>query len=385
MDDSTPGRRSAHFLRTRRHPLAGAVLLAVLGSALAGCASSGPVQGDAAVQRAQSAYARKEYRKAAELLSVPAMQGNAEAQYALGYLYYYGRGVRKDQRRARAWFEDAARLGHPGAQRALRLLTVYAQMPPLPGEDAPAKQAGDGRDAADPAPESASVEAPAGMGSVTAGEPMPASANVLPAAAPVTSGQAVPAPEATAPAEVTAAPVVPTEAMSPAAQPDADTTAPAAPASPVTAPAPVVPSSPAPAPRALHSAQAPVEAAPVTMKASWRESPAPAPQRVSLAATPASVEDAASPAARPRYTVHLLSSRSRADLERLVQAHGLVDANYYAVDRADGRHYRLIYGGFETVAEARRALDALPRALHAHGAWVNNYPADVVVTGFEAL
>lgn len=338
MDDTALDQRAPKPSRMHRLPLAGAVLLAILGGVLTGCASSGPLQIDA-VQDARSAYARKEYRKAAELLSVPAMQGNAEAQYALGYLYYYGRGVRKDQYRARAWFEDAARLGHAGAQRALKLLTVYAQMPRLPGEDGTTQ----------------SVSA--------APEPTPLEA---PASAP---GQAVTSPVGES-SPIQAAPV-----------PAAPVPAPTAPVQAAPRPAPVEPTPSVPSSRALHAVQAPAavhEAVPVTLKASWREHAASPSQHA--APRPAPAETTAPPAVRPRYTIHLLSSRSHADLVRLVQAHGLADARYYTVERTDGSHYRLIYGGFETLTAARQALETLPRALHAHGPWVNNYPMDVAVT-----
>lgn len=348
--DSTIERHPAGFLRARRHPLAGAVLLTVLGGVLAGCATHAPARGDTALRDAQSAYARQDYRKAAELLAVPAMQGNAEAQYALGYLYYYGRGVRKDQRRARAWFEDAARLGHAGARQALELMTVYAQMPPLPGEETPVKQ--DGESVADPAEASAADNVQTSVGNE--GESRSTAAETANAAA-----------------SQTPAPQTPVETTAPAATQGTDTAVPAAPAAPPTRP--------------LHSAEMPAVAPEVTpattVKASWRESSAPALQRTSLAA----IEDTASSKVRPRYTIHLLSSRNLADLERLVQAHGLTDIHYYAVDRADGRHYRLIFGGFQTMAEARRVLDALPHALQAHRPWVNNYPVEVTVSGFAAL
>jgi septal ring-binding cell division protein DamX len=89
-------------------------------------------------------------------------------------------------------------------------------------------------------------------------------------------------------------------------------------------------------------------------------------------------------AARPRYTLHLLSSRSKADLKRVAQAHGLSHAvSYYQVEQQDGPHYRLILGGFDTVAEAQSALNALPAALFKSKPWVNNYPTQALVIHFE--
>ena len=58
------------------------------------------------------AEAAKWYRKAAE-------QGNAQAQYQLGYMYDYGKGVPKDKEEVVKWWRKAAEQGHAGAQGAL--------------------------------------------------------------------------------------------------------------------------------------------------------------------------------------------------------------------------------------------------------------------------
>ena len=79
------------------HPLAKAVALALAGSLLAGCATQGGSDRPGGeVERARAAFARADYATAARLLSEPAMKGDPAAQYALGYMYYYGQGVPKD-------------------------------------------------------------------------------------------------------------------------------------------------------------------------------------------------------------------------------------------------------------------------------------------------
>jgi TPR repeat protein len=52
------------------------------------------------------------YRKAAE-------QGDAKAQYALGYMYRHGRGVEMDYAEAAGWYRKAADQGYAEAQSAL--------------------------------------------------------------------------------------------------------------------------------------------------------------------------------------------------------------------------------------------------------------------------
>jgi soluble lytic murein transglycosylase-like protein len=55
----------------------------------------------------------------------PAAQaGNRNAQFDLGYLYAMGRGVRRNDALAAAWFKKAAAQGHPQARNWLALLRV---------------------------------------------------------------------------------------------------------------------------------------------------------------------------------------------------------------------------------------------------------------------
>ncbi|MGO8881815.1 MAG: tetratricopeptide repeat protein, partial [Desulfomonilaceae bacterium] len=43
-------------------------------------------------------------------------QGDADAQFSLGWKYYNGQGVPKDQKKAAQWYRRAAQKGHSGAQ-----------------------------------------------------------------------------------------------------------------------------------------------------------------------------------------------------------------------------------------------------------------------------
>ena len=51
-----------------------------------------------------------------------ANEGDADAAYALGYLYYYGIGVPRDQQNAKLWIERAANLGQESAIQAQQLM-----------------------------------------------------------------------------------------------------------------------------------------------------------------------------------------------------------------------------------------------------------------------
>lgn len=63
------------------------------------------------------AFQNKDYATARELWLPLAEQGDAQAQNALGTIYYLGLDVKRDYRQALEWFELAASQGHPGAQR----------------------------------------------------------------------------------------------------------------------------------------------------------------------------------------------------------------------------------------------------------------------------
>ena len=54
-------------------------------------------------------------------------QGNAEAQYKVGEMYEVGKGVPKDNARAREWLEKAANQGHRKAAYRLLLLDIKTQ------------------------------------------------------------------------------------------------------------------------------------------------------------------------------------------------------------------------------------------------------------------
>lgn len=51
-----------------------------------------------------------------------ASKGDPDAQYALGYMYYYGKGASRDESEARFWINKAAAQGQPEAIKAQQLL-----------------------------------------------------------------------------------------------------------------------------------------------------------------------------------------------------------------------------------------------------------------------
>ncbi len=76
--------------------------------------------GEKAYQSGDYAAALREWQPLAE-------QGHAHAQYQLGLLYANGKGVAKDDAKARQWYEKAAVQGHTEAQVNLGILLMYAR------------------------------------------------------------------------------------------------------------------------------------------------------------------------------------------------------------------------------------------------------------------
>ena len=63
-----------------------------------------------------------DYATAFKLLKPLAEQGNADAQYNLGLMYYHGEGVRKDDKEAVKWLRKAADQGFAIAQHNLGVM-----------------------------------------------------------------------------------------------------------------------------------------------------------------------------------------------------------------------------------------------------------------------
>lgn len=68
----------------------------------------------------------QDFRQAFIRLRPEAAKGNAQAQYAVGYMYYYGQGVIEDRRKAWYWITMAAKNGDLDAQRAMKVLQKNA-------------------------------------------------------------------------------------------------------------------------------------------------------------------------------------------------------------------------------------------------------------------
>lgn len=73
----------------------------------------------------------QDYRHAFIRLKPEAMRGQRDAQYAVGYMYYYGQGVVENRKKACYWISQAAKAGQPEAIIALQKIRALPPAQPL--------------------------------------------------------------------------------------------------------------------------------------------------------------------------------------------------------------------------------------------------------------
>jgi TPR repeat protein len=74
------------------------------------------------VQQGKRYFEQGYYKSAMKRLLPPACDGNAQAQYAVGYMYYYGYGVAQDTDVGLFWIERSASQGYKPAELALDVI-----------------------------------------------------------------------------------------------------------------------------------------------------------------------------------------------------------------------------------------------------------------------
>lgn len=82
-----------------------------------------PVSFESSTTCANNAFLQK-YQCSFIKVEQAARAGDPDAQYALGYLYYYGIGTAQDRQTGLLWIRKAAAQGQPVAQEALQALST---------------------------------------------------------------------------------------------------------------------------------------------------------------------------------------------------------------------------------------------------------------------
>ncbi|HVE43613.1 MAG TPA: hypothetical protein VNC84_00550 [Gammaproteobacteria bacterium] len=77
---------------------------------------------ESAVQQGQRYFEQGYYKRAMHTLLPAACDGNAKAEYAVGYMYYYGYGVGQDTDVGYVWIQRSAHQHYQPAVTALNMM-----------------------------------------------------------------------------------------------------------------------------------------------------------------------------------------------------------------------------------------------------------------------
>ena len=344
------------------------LLLGGLFTFLQGCATAPPPvsPGEEARIQAKIAYLLSDYQRTLAIALPRAEAGEPWAQYTLGYLYYYGRGVAQDRRTAKRWIASAAAKGYAPAQQAMQRLS---SLQPDTGNESDKNKSG--QESPLPSEETAPP-------SLTPENKEPVPAPPTTPSAPESSSSTLPAerPEAKNPLTPEPPPVQPQEAMPPPPSSDAQD------AATPTTPPPIQDTTTIPAPPDKP-------AQPVEPSSPPAE---PMPPQSSISSSDIATDDqAAEPAAEddrikgndwiarqdPRhFTLQLASSIDETAIRRLIRGEGIEQqAAYYSTTQGGRIWYSVVYGSFPSYAAARQNLTRLPLSLRRHSPRIRSFHA----------
>ncbi|OGT43755.1 MAG: hypothetical protein A3F13_08440 [Gammaproteobacteria bacterium RIFCSPHIGHO2_12_FULL_40_19] len=282
-----------------------------------------------------------------------AENGSADAQYALGYMYYYGIGTAKDRETGELWIQRSAAQGQPLAKKAWSLINSGATFTDLH------------REVSEGAPPTRGVG-----DTIVQQEPVDVDKmNSTVPTAPITSQ--LPAYNH-AQSENTSGSVGSTSNTTAANQPTNSTENP-------------VPSQGMPPlsdnhSKSINDPRLSNNAAPIVAQATKDASAAAvaanAPMKVGSNVSAAADMSASTPVkvasnSAREYTIQLMGSTHLSEVKAFVAAHQLGDkAHYYRTQLAGKSWYMLTYGQYPTAMQANAALRGLPENLQNHHPWV---------------
>lgn len=104
-------------MRSKLFSLTAVLVLVITSSLMTGC-----ITPQVRLAKAKQSFEEQNYRQAYHRLKPLAERGMPDAQYALGFQYYYGLGVMENKPLGIQWIEKAAAGGSQEAVRALTLM-----------------------------------------------------------------------------------------------------------------------------------------------------------------------------------------------------------------------------------------------------------------------
>ncbi len=101
-------------------------LISLLSLSLIACATikTTPFYVSSELQQGKRDFKEGYYKRAMHELLPLACDGNPEAQYAVGYMYYYGLGVAQDTDAGYFWIKRAANHHYALAAKALQMIDI---------------------------------------------------------------------------------------------------------------------------------------------------------------------------------------------------------------------------------------------------------------------
>lgn len=301
---------------------------------IVGCShspSSSATQSAAASHACEANPYMMKYNCSITKIQSAAENGSADAQYALGYMYYYGIGTVRDQQTAELWIERSAAQGQPLAKKAWSLINSGATFTDL-------HQAAAGNDYKAPYDSrSASTivqQEPADIDNMNKTVPTEPITKHLPAYhMPTQSSQNTPGGLTSGTSSETT-----TTAASPPIAQEHHTIR---------------------DPRLSPNAKPKVAIVPTINQ--------------SLSSVPTIQKSSATVAASQKYTVQLLASNKLSDLKTFVSVHNLGNKAAYFETKLDGKPwFMLTYGQYNSASQAELALQNMPKSLQHHQPWVKS-------------
>lgn len=116
------------------------IIIAICIAAITACVP--PKRTNRELETAKMLFKQQDYSASAEYLKPLVEEGNADAEYALGYLYFYGKGVPQDILKGRELIQRAAKQSQPNALKAIDVMSQHeASLASFPKEKVAKKEA----------------------------------------------------------------------------------------------------------------------------------------------------------------------------------------------------------------------------------------------------
>jgi len=308
-----------------------ATLISLLGLLLAACASHTSIPKKQERQEKGgflsssacmgNAYLQK-YACSIQRIEQAAQSADPDAQYALGYIYYYGIGTVQDKETARLWIQRAAKQGQPLAKKAEVLMNNGAGLHSLHSQSDSGSRSYGGDDG---------VEV---LNSTAPDKPLN---DVLPNyGKPRSNGGA-------------------SEAVIQSLQKESNS-------------------------HHAPSDSSPTNTVPATEPLTKYKDPRLAPNASPITETAQAknvltvIEQMMMQVPKKYYTLQLMGGRHLGALKNFIKTHNLSDrAQIYSANLNHEKWYMLIYGNYPSVVSARMASHELPASLRALHPWIKSY------------